>query len=71
MSLYTLPPMISDLLETLLPDFILGFAFFTSLCFAVIGRQFQQKRPAVAASAALGLALGGCVVIKTTDQTFC
>ncbi|OPY89832.1 MAG: hypothetical protein A4E72_00950 [Syntrophus sp. PtaU1.Bin208] len=44
-------------LQTYLPDLILAFAFFTSICFAVLSRQFQQKRPAIAASAALGLAL--------------
>ncbi|HML74416.1 MAG TPA: hypothetical protein PKB02_07945 [Anaerohalosphaeraceae bacterium] len=62
MSIDLLPPAISDLLGTLLPDFILGFALFTSLSFAVLGRQFQQKRPAVAASAALGFALAAGLV---------
>lgn len=44
-------------LQTYLPDLILAFAFFTSICFAVLSRRFEQKRPAIAASAALGFAL--------------
>lgn len=46
-----------DLLESLLPDFVLAFAFFTSLIYAVLGKRFGPQRPAVAASAALGFAL--------------
>ena len=48
---------LGELLETLLPDFILAFTFFTALTYAVLGRHFGQKRPAIAMSAALGLAL--------------
>ena len=43
--------------ESLLPDFVLGFAFFTALSYAVLGRRFDHQRPAVAMSAAVGLAL--------------
>lgn len=46
-----------DLLHSLLPDFIIAFAFFTALIFGVIGRRMGQGRPAVAVSAAMGLAL--------------
>jgi len=48
---------IGQLFETLLPDFVLAFAFFTALVYAVLGRRFGQQRPAVAMSAALGMAL--------------
>ena len=43
--------------ETLLPDFVLAFAFFTSICYAVLGKRFSQQRPAIAMSAAIGFAL--------------
>jgi hypothetical protein len=43
--------------DTLLPDFVLGFTFFTALSYAVLGRRFDHQRSAVAASAAMGLAL--------------
>jgi uncharacterized small protein (DUF1192 family) len=43
--------------ETLLPDFVLAFAFFTSVCYAVLGKRFGQQRPAIAMSAAIGFAL--------------
>ena len=46
-----------DLFNTLLPDFVLGFVFFTSVIYAVLSRRFGQQRPAVAMSAALGMAL--------------
>ncbi|MEN6425873.1 MAG: hypothetical protein ABFE13_10955 [Phycisphaerales bacterium] len=46
-----------DLLETALPDFVLAFAFFTSVAYAVLGKKFDLQRPAVAMSAAIGLAL--------------
>jgi cyanate permease len=46
-----------ELLQTLLPDFVLAFAFFTALCYAVLAKRFGQQRPAVAMSAAIGLAL--------------
>jgi hypothetical protein len=44
-------------LESLLPDFVLAFTFFTSISFAVLGKQFEHKRSAVAMSASIGLAL--------------
>ncbi|MDM8004580.1 MAG: hypothetical protein QUV05_00280 [Phycisphaerae bacterium] len=46
-----------DLFNTVLPDFVLAFAFFTAIVYAVLGRRFGQQRPAVAMSAALGMAL--------------
>jgi len=46
-----------DLFETLLPDFLLAFTFFTSLAYAVLGRSLNRQRPAAAMSAALGMAL--------------
>ena len=48
---------LGDLFDTVLPDFVLSFAFFTSVIYAVLGRRFGQQRPAVAMSAALGMAL--------------
>jgi len=45
------------LLESLLPDFVLAFAFFTSVVYAVLGKRFEKQRPAVAMSAAIGFAL--------------
>ena len=45
------------LLESLLPDFVLAFAFFTALTYAVLGKRFDHQRPAVVMSGALGLAL--------------
>ena len=45
------------LFESLLPDFILGFAFFTALAYAVLGKRMEHQRSAVAMSASLGLAL--------------
>jgi hypothetical protein len=47
----------ADLFESYLPDFVLAFTFFTAVVFAVLERRFGNKRPAVAMSAALGLAL--------------
>jgi hypothetical protein len=44
-------------LESLLPDFILAFAFFTSVVYAVLGKRFDKQRPAVAMSATIGFAL--------------
>ncbi|MCH7870364.1 MAG: hypothetical protein IID33_01560, partial [Planctomycetes bacterium] len=40
-----------------MPDFVLGFAFFVALSYAVLGRRFGHSRPAVAMSVSLGLAL--------------
>lgn len=43
--------------ESLIPDFVLGFAFFTSIAYAVLGRKFERQRPAIAASVSIGFAL--------------
>ena len=48
---------IDGLLESYLPDFILAFAFFTSVVYAVLGKRFEQQRPAIAMSVAMGFAL--------------
>ncbi len=53
---------LTELLESLLPDFVLAFAFFTSLIYAVLSRRFDQQRPAVAMSVTLGLALSAGLV---------
>lgn len=45
------------LLESILPDFVLAFTFFTSLCYAVLSKRFGRQRPAIAMSAAIGFAL--------------
>jgi len=46
-----------DLLESLIPDFIIAFAFFTALAYAILGKRFGQQRPAIVMSAAVGFAL--------------
>lgn len=46
-----------ELFDTVLPDFVLAFAFFTSIVYLVVGKRFGQNRPAVALSATLGFAL--------------
>lgn len=48
---------IEELLDSYLPDFVLAFAFFTSIAYAVLGKRFEQQRPAIAMSAAIGFAL--------------
>lgn len=48
---------LGDILNTALPDLILAFTFFTAVIYAVLSRRFGQQRPAVAMSAALGMAL--------------
>lgn len=45
------------LFESVFPDFVLAFTFFTALCYAVLGRHFGRARPAAAMSIALGTAL--------------
>jgi hypothetical protein len=35
---------IGELFETLLPDFVLAFAFFTALAYAVLGKRFDRRR---------------------------
>ena len=46
-----------ELMESQLPDFVLAFAFFTSITYAVLGKRFDKQRPAIAMSAAIGFAL--------------
>ena len=46
-----------EIFDTVLPDFLLSFTFFTAITYAVLGKRFGQQRPAVAMSAALGMAL--------------
>ena len=48
---------INELFETLLPDFVLAFAFFTSVVYAVLGKRFDHQRSAVTMSATIGFAL--------------
>ena len=43
--------------ESLIPDFVLGFAFFTSLVYVVLARRFEHQRSAIAMSASIGFAL--------------
>lgn len=46
-----------DIFNSILPDFVLAFTFFTAVVYAVLSRHFGDQRPAVAMSAALGMAL--------------
>ncbi|TFH48685.1 MAG: hypothetical protein E4G89_05905, partial [Methanothrix sp.] len=46
-----------ELLDSLLADFVLAFAFFTSMAYAVLGKKFEKQRPAIAMSAAIGFVL--------------
>jgi len=48
---------LEELLESYLPDFILAFAFFTSVIYAALGKRFEKQRPAIAMSVAVGIAL--------------
>lgn len=48
---------IGQFFESLLPDFILAFMFFTALVYAVLGKRFDHQRSAVAMAVAVGLAL--------------
>ncbi|NLF02799.1 MAG: hypothetical protein GX601_17670 [Anaerolineales bacterium] len=48
---------LGELLDTLLPDFVLAFAFFTALAYAVSGKRFDRQRPAIVMSAVIGLSL--------------
>ncbi|HBG27638.1 MAG: hypothetical protein A2Y10_10450 [Planctomycetes bacterium GWF2_41_51] len=43
--------------KSLIPDFVLSFAFFTSLAYAVLGKRFEKQRPAIAMSVSIGFAL--------------
>jgi len=53
---------LEELLDSYLPDFVLAFAFFTSVVYAILGKRFEQQRPAIAMSTALGLALSSGLV---------
>jgi len=55
-------------IESLLPDFILAFTFFTALTYAVLGKRFDHQRPAVAMSVALGLAFAVGLVWWEQEQ---
>jgi hypothetical protein len=48
---------LEGLMESHLPDFVLAFAFFTSMFYAMLGKRFERQRPAIAMSAAIGFAL--------------
>jgi hypothetical protein len=45
------------LFDSIVPDFLLAFTFFTAASYAVLGRQFGRERPAAAMSVAFGAAL--------------
>lgn len=47
----------ASLFDSVLPDFLLAFVFFTAACYAVLGRHFGRQRPAAAMSVTLGVAL--------------
>ena len=48
---------IGELFETLLPDFVLAFAFFTALAYSVLGKRLDHQRAAISVSATIGIAL--------------
>jgi len=48
---------LEKLLESYLPDFLLTFAFFTSIVYAVLSKRFEKQRPAISMSVAIGFAL--------------
>ena len=48
---------IGQLFETLLPDFILAFTFFTAISYIALSKRFGRQRPAIAVSATVGFAL--------------
>ena len=45
-----------ELLDSLLPDFVLSFAFFTALIYAAVGKRFDHQRSATMLAVAIGLA---------------
>lgn len=49
--------LVFDLYQSYLPDFLIAFAFFTAVIYGVMGKRLGAGRPAVAVSAAMGLAL--------------
>lgn len=58
----------SEVLDTLLPDFVLAFTFFTALIYVVLGRRFGRQKPAAAMSIALGLALATGLIWWENDH---
>ena len=50
-------PALERLFDSLLPDLILAFTFFTALTHLALGRQFGRNRAAAAMSVAVGMAL--------------
>ena len=50
-------PALQGLFDTLLPDLLLSFTFFTALAYVVFGKQFGRTRAAAAMAASIGLAL--------------
>jgi len=46
-----------EFVESLIPDFVLAFAFFTSLVYAVLAKRFDHQRAAIAMSVSIGFAL--------------
>ena len=48
---------LTELFESALPDFILAFAFFTAVVYAVLGKRFEHQRSAITMSVCLGFAL--------------
>jgi hypothetical protein len=59
---------LGELFDTLLPDFVLAFTFFTALTYAVLGKRFDHQRSATAMAAALGLALATGLVWWEQEQ---
>jgi len=49
--------LIGQLFETLLPDFVLAFTFFTAISYITLSKRFGRQRPAIAVSATVGFAL--------------
>lgn len=61
-------PALSGLFETLLPDFVLGFAFFTAVSYGVLSKRFDHQRTAAAMSGAMGAALATGLVWWQYDR---
>lgn len=65
-----LPQQFIPFLDSLLPDFVLAFTLFTSLCYAVLSRRFERQRAAGAMAVTLGLALAIGLVWWEYDHGF-
>ena len=50
-------PIIRELTSGYMPDFLIAFTFFTSLCFAIFRRRFNHRSAEIGLSASLGTAL--------------